>query len=302
MFTTLLRIIKYGFQNFWRNGWLSVATLMMMTLALMMFQGLLVLNNIVGVTTATLQEKIDISVYFKTNVTEDDIAKVERDVKKLNEVKEVEYISKEKALEVFQKTYKNDEVIAEALLEVGENPLAASLKVKAKDPKEYAAIAAYLGNEKFSSIIEKVSYHQNKEVINRLTKILETIQIAGIGTNAALIFIAIIMTFNTIRIAMYANREEIGIMRLVGASNAYIRGPYVVEGVMYGILATIFALLFTIPVVYTLAPYLAIVIPTLNIASSLYRNIIVIGGETVVLGIALGVISSSIAITRYLRV
>ena len=157
MITTLVRIIRYGFQSFWRNGWLSAATILVMALALSVFLGLILFGVITKTAIATLQDKIDISAYFKVGVSEDDITKIETSVKNLAEVKGVEYISRDKALEIFKSKHSADPTIAKALEELGDNPLAASLNIKAKDPKDYKVIASYLENEKFASVIDKVT-------------------------------------------------------------------------------------------------------------------------------------------------
>lgn len=302
MITTLFRVIKYGFQNFYRNGLLTFATIVVLTLTLAVFQGLVIFQTVSKAALLSLQDKIDISAYFKVAAPEDEILKIERSLRSLAEVKEVEYVSREKALQIFKERHKDDATIAKALEELGENPLSASLNVKAKDPKEYSAIAAYLENEQFKTVVEKVTFGQNQGAINRLVKIIDTADTMGIAMTLALALIAIIVTFNTVRLAIYSNREEIGIMRLVGASNAYIRGPYVVEGVLYGAIAAVVVFALVLPIIYAVNPYVSTFIPGLNLISYFYGNALVLLGYTLLLGMGLGILSSSIAITRYLRV
>lgn len=302
MFTTLARIIKYGLQHFWRNGWLSGATIIIMTLALLMFESVMLFNTVTAIALESLQEKIDISVYFKIDAHEDTILAIEKATKELPEVKNVAYISKDKALERFRETHKNDATITKALNEVGDNPFAAALNIKAKNSKDYKVIASYLENEKFKQTIEKVTYAENQTAIDRLARIIETANIFGIAMNIVLVLIAIIITFNTIRLAIYSNREEIGVMRLVGASNTYIRGPYVVGGVLYGVIAMIISIAIFLPIIHVIAPYFNIFIPSLNLLETFYKQILSFVGYTLILGVALGVISSSIATSRYLKV
>jgi cell division transport system permease protein len=302
MITTLFRIIKYGFQNFYRNGLLTFATIVVLTLTLAVFQGLVIFQTVSKAALLSLQDKIDISAYFKSAAPEDEILKIERSLRSLAEVKEVEYVSREKALQIFKERHKDDATIAKALEELGENPLSASLNVKAKDPKEYSAIAAYLENEQFKTVVEKVTFGQNQGAINRLVKIIDTADAMGVAMTIALALIAIIVTFNTVRLAIYSNREEIGVMRLVGASNAYIRGPYVVEGVLYGAIAAAVVFALVLPIIYAVNPYVSAFIPGLNLISYFYSNALVLLGYTLLLGMGLGILSSSIAITRYLRV
>ncbi len=302
MITTLFRVIKYGVQSFWRNGWLSVATIVVLVLALFVFQGLLLSSVFVNTAVLSLQDKIDISAYFKTTSGEDEILKIERSLKSLAEVKNVEYVSREKALEIFKDRHQNDPTIAKALEELGENPLSASLNIKARDPKEYNIIAAYLENEQFKSVIEKVTYSQNQTAINRLIRIADTANNVGIAVIVVLALIAVIVTFNTVRLAIYSNRDEIGIMRLVGASNAYIRGPYIIEGILYGVTSAVFVFSLIVPVVYAAGPYINVFLPELNLIEYFYGNLVQLFGYTLLLSVALGTISSSFAITRYLKV
>ena len=126
MATTLARIIKYGFQNLRRNGWLSFATVNVMILALIVFNGLIVFSILTETAIASLENKIDISVYFKVNVPEDEILELSRDLRTLGEVRDVEYVSKEKALEIFKERHAGDPTIEQALQELESNTLLAS--------------------------------------------------------------------------------------------------------------------------------------------------------------------------------
>src|SRR3989344_3809902 len=257
MATALYRIIKYGLKNFWRQRLISLATLTIILLALLVFQGLLIFNSVMNDLLVSIQDKIDISVYFKTNAPEDEILRLKRSLEGLAEVKSVEYISREKALEIFKARHANDEddSIIRAIEELGENPLPASLNIKAHDPTKYKVIAAYLEGESLKNIIDKVSYSQNQVVIDKLASIIDISKRAGIILTIVLSLVAIVVSFNTILLAIYSNREEIGIMRLVGASNAFIRGPFIVEGIIYGTVASIISLLITIPIIYSVSPY-----------------------------------------------
>ncbi len=302
MATTLLRVIKYGLRSFWRNGLLSAATIIVMVLALLTFEGLTLFSAVTKGAIASLENKIDISVYFKTDAKEDDMRTVERSIKALPEVERVAYISRDEALRTFRATHAGDATINKALDELGENPLAASLNIKAKNPENYRMIAEYAEQSEFGNVVNKVTYSENKNVIGSLTKIIDTINRVGIAANIIFAFIAMIIAFNTIRLTIYANREEIGIMRLVGASNAYIRGPYIVEGILYGIIGTVIALLITLPVVMGITPYVNIMIRSVDLSAIFYSQFVGIFFGTLLLGVALGTISSSIAITRYLKV
>lgn len=302
MITTLVRIIRYGFQSFWRNGWLSAATIMVMVLALLVFVGLLLFKVVTNSAIGTLQDKIDISVYFKQGLSEDEILKIQKSTESLSEVKSVEYISRDKALAVFKSKHSADATIGKALDELNDNPLPASLNVKAKNPKDYEKIASYLQNNKLKDSIDKVTYGQNQLAITRLIKIADTANAAGLIMTLILAFIATVVTFNTVRLAIYSSREEIGIMRLVGASNTYIRGPYLVEGILYGLISAVLAIIIIAPLVQLSAPYIFALIPELNLSVYFYSHLISLLGYSILAGIILGTFSSYIAIRRYLHI
>lgn len=302
MITALFRIIKYGCQNFWRNRWLSMATIAVMILALFVFQFSMLFGVVAQTALAALEDKIDISVYFKTAAPEDDILKTKRSLETFDEVKKVDYISRDQALIDFKGKHQDDATVNQALKELDFNPLSASLNIKADNPKEYAAIAAYLNNEILNQIVEKVSYSKNQTVIERLIFFIDTVKQGGVVLGIILALVAVLISFNAIRVAIYSNREEIGIMRLVGGSNSFVRGPYVIEGILYGVLSGVLSLAITIPLVGFASPYISQFIPEMNLQVYFYDNFLSLLGYQILLGVALGVFSSVIAVKRYLRV
>lgn len=302
MATTLYRILRHGLQNFWRQRLLSVATLIVMLLALLVFEWLIISSFIGKTALDAIQDKIDISVYFKTTVEEDKILDIQRTLQTLDEVKEVEYISRSQALELFKERHKDDETISKALEELGDNPLSASLNIKAQNPEQYSVIATYLENDSLSEFIEKVDYRQNKTVIDRLTQIISISKQAGFILIIVLTFAAVLVTFNTILLAIYSNKEEISIMRLVGASNFFIRGPYIVAGILYGAIAAVVGMIITTPVVLFISPYMKAFIPSMDLAGYFIHDLPLLFLYQLLFGIGIGVISSLIAIRKYLRI
>ncbi len=302
MFTALYRIIKYGFQSFKRNSWLSITTIIVMTLTLLVFIGLILFSVLTTKTIDLLKEKIDISVYFKIETPEDNILKIKRSLESLAEVKSIEYTSRDQALAIFKERHKEDSTISEAISVLEGNPLSASLNIKAKNPKDYPVIAAYLNNENLKNDIGQVSYNQNQVVIDRLAKIVDTAQKSGIALILILSLVAILVCLNAIMLAIYSTREEIGIMRLVGASNRFIRGPYIVQGILYGFIAAVLSIIIVAPLIYFGAPYLKIVISEINLWTYFYSNLLVLTSYQTGFGIILGIISSAIAVRKYLKV
>lgn len=302
MITTLARIIKYGFQNFVRNGWLSVATTVIMVIVLIVFNTLIIFKFLTDAAVSSIKNKIDISAYFKNNIVEDEILKIGRALESLAEVKNVEYISRDQALEIFKLKHQNEEVISTALQELETNPLLASLNIKAKNPEDYKKIASYLENSNFINSIEKITYTQNQLIINRLASIIDSIENFGLAIVLILALVATLVTFNTIRLAIYSNRQELNIMRLVGASNKFINGPYIVTGIIYGIIAAILSLVIISPLIGAISPYIQVFIPEINLKAYFYSNFTQFLNYQLILGILLGSISAVIAVRRYLKI
>ena len=301
MFTALFRIIKYGVQGFKRNSWLSVTTIVVMTLTLLVFIGLILFSVLTTNTINLLKEKIDISVYFKNETSEDNVLKIKRSLESLNEVKIIEYISRDEALKVFKERHKDDATISEAINILETNPLSASLNIKAKDPKDYPVITAYLNNESLKEQVEQVSYNQNQVIIDRLAAIVDTVQKSGMVLILILSLVAILVSLNAIMLAIHSTREEISIMRLVGATNMFIRGPYIVQGVFYGLIAGILSIVLIAPLIYFSAPYIKMVMPEVNMWSYLLNNLLLFTLYQIAFGIILGTVSSAIAVRKYLK-
>ncbi len=302
MFTNLSRIIKYGLAGFWRNGWLSTATIAVVFLVLVGFGGLLIFNSVTNIFIDDIQDKIDISVYFKSDATEDQIMQIQKALQSLAEVKTVDYISRDQALEIFKAQHQSDQNVSQALEELNANPLSASLNIKANELKDYSTIDSYLAGDAFTQYISKVSYTQNVNVIDRLQKVKNMAQQGGFILIVIISLLAALIIFNTIRLAIYSSREELGIMRLVGGSNFFIRGPYMIEGMLYGLISGILSVLAITIVVYYTAPYLRIFVPDVNGWSYYTSHLVSFFIYQLIFGIGLGVISSYIAVRKYLKI
>lgn len=270
-----------------------------MVLALVVFAGLLLFNYSARRVAAFVEDKIDISVYFFTNAPEDQILAVQQSLESLSEVKSVEYISRDRALEIFRESYRDDPVISQGLNELDANPLEASLNIKAQKPDQYAAIASYLESPNLKTYIDSVSYSKNQAAVDRLTAIVNRINGGGLIATIVLAAIAGLVVFNTVRIAIHSNREELSVMRLVGASNALVRGPLMIEGAMSGIISAILSLAVISPAVYFISPQLDV--PGLELFRYFYTHLPQLFLYQLLFGVGIGVFSSFVAVRRYLR-
>ena len=302
MLTTLNRIIKSGITNFYRNGWLSTATVLIMTITLLSLTSIFLLNVVLTSVLGILEEKVDISVYFDLNAKEQDILTLKSKLETLEEVKNVEYVSASEALEIFKKRHSDDEILLKSVQELNDNPLEASFNVLAKDASNYETVASFLNQNQFESIISKINYAENKFVIERLGNIISVLRQSGLATSLVLALIAFLVAFNTVRLAIYSSREEITIMKLVGASNWFVRGPFIVEGVLHGLVSSAFAFLIIVPGVAALGPKLFNFLPDINLVNYLGDNFWQLLFFQTLGGIVLGVFSSWFAIRKYLKV
>lgn len=295
------RIIKWAFKNFRRNGWLSTATVSIMVLTLLVITLLLMVNIVANAVLENLEKKIDISVYFKLETPEEEILNVKSQLEELEEVESVVYVSQDEALIKFKERHKDNPILLQSLEELDINPLEASLNIKAQETRQYAAINQFLEGVYYQDIIDKVNYMQNKEVIEKLGKIVMDVKTAGLGLTLALAVIVFLVTFSAIRLAIYSSREEIGIMRLVGATNWFIRGPFIVEGMLYGIIASIVTVAFLYPLFYFISPKLSGFLPIGDIFIYFQANLLSFFLLLLGIGVILGAFSSLIAVTKYLK-
>ena len=293
-------IIRNGWKNFIRNSYLSIGTVGVIFLSVILSITLIGLRFLTTQIIADLEGKVDVSVYFATDATLDQIMQLKDSLSKNEHVAKVEYVSRDDALSDFKKRHAQDDLIQESLRQLEENPLGASLNILAKNSTQYAAIVEMIEKNPQRSSVDKISYYENKTVIEKIQSLAAGINSWGAIAIGLLSVIAIFIAFNTIRLTIYSQRREIEIMRLVGASTPQIRGPYVVEGALYGFFAAILSL--------------AVFYPTIGLASTkinaftavdLYgyftSNILETTVIALAVGVFLGTISSSIAIRRYLK-
>lgn len=239
MIRTFWRVCVASIRNIWRNGWMSVATIFVFSLALLSVNVLLGVQSIVGNVAKSLEEKVDITITFKSDTPPAVVTQARFFVRSLSQVKDLVEISSEQALKEFKELHKNDPNVLEALNEVGGNPLGAKLVVKARHPDEYPFLIQAIQNPQYQPYIERQTYDRHEGAIAMVEKAGRNVRLFASALIAVFACFGLLMAFNAIRVAIYTQREEIGIMRLVGASNSFIRGPFVLEGIWLAIMAFI---------------------------------------------------------------
>lgn len=302
MIKNFKKIISRGWINFKRNSYLSVAATGVLALALVLFLGLLSLQFTTTQVVASLEDKVDISAYFKADAPEEQILAAQADLKTRPAVATVSYISRQQALADFKARHAQDALIQESLAQLDDNPLTASLNIKTKDASQYAAVAEWLQASKYKPLLDKISFFENKTVIDRISRLSQTLKNWGLGATLTLALIAVLVTFNTVRLTIFNQKQEIEIMRLVGASNWHIRGPYLVEGACYGLFAALIALVLFYPILYFVSDKVATFIESVDLLGYFGRGAPQIVLLTAALGMTLGMVSSAVAIRKHLKV
>jgi cell division transport system permease protein len=298
-----LRIVKTGLTNFGRNLWLSIAAIMVMTITLVIFSTLFLLFMLTNYSIGTIKNTVDISVYFKIGLAEEQINHIKAGVQSDSRVKEVSYVSATQAFDDFKNRHNNDPLITQSLNELTENPLPATLHIKANNLEDYTSIAEKLQGDQYKNFIDKVNFEDNRIVIDRLNKILKFIITFGLALVVVFALIAILVIFNTIRLTIYNRKEEVEIMRLVGATNWYIRGPFLIESILYSIFSTLITIGLFIPVFTKVIPKITeYVNPNLNVYGNYLFNYTYLVLILFVVSLILSIGSTFLAIRRYLKI
>jgi cell division transport system permease protein len=306
LWITIKRISKTGFVQFWRNGVVSLSAVLVMIITLFVIGLVIFTSALLTRSLQAIENKVDINVYFTTAASEPEVLKIKKAIETLPEVAFVEHVTPEQALENFRVRHQNDQKTLDALSELSGNPLGAVLNVKTKEASQYEGVATFLDTNYPTnvdgSIIERVNYFQNKVAIDRLGQIIDAGERLGAIVTVLFILISIVITLNTIRLAMYISKDEINVMKLVGASGRFITGPFLVTGAMYGLMSSIITLILFWPFTYWLGPITERFFVDVNIfeyyLSSFGEMFLIIVGS----GIVIGSISSLLAIKRYLKI
>jgi cell division transport system permease protein len=303
--TNIKRVARYGLIGFVRNGFVSLAAVLIMTITLFVLAGIMISGAALDATLTQLTNKVDVTVYFNTTAADDQIAEIKQSLEALPEVAFVVHVSREQALATFRERHQNDQLTLQALDELGTNPLGAALEVRAKETSHYESITKFLESRQeeggAGASIDKVNFYQNKTAIDTLTNVIETSKRLGLAVALVLGLASLLISFNTIRLAIYTARDEIGVMNLVGAKHWYVRGPFMVAGVLYGVVSGLIVLLLLYPLTAWLGPASERFFGTFNVFSYYIDAFPLFFLAIMGFAVGLGALSSYLAVRRYLR-
>ncbi|OIO46992.1 MAG: hypothetical protein AUJ28_01520 [Parcubacteria group bacterium CG1_02_37_51] len=305
-FIDIYRAFKFAWQSFWRNFWLSIVTITIISLALISVSLLLSFNlitaNVLDIVQARTEIYIDLTDQAKT-------AQIDFLVNELNrvpDIKEVVYVTPDQTLERFKATYQDNELVIQSLESLGTNPFTGSLRIKVQEIDQFPVLLEEISKPEYSEILEidNAEFYQARDLITSISSYSDKIEGFGFGISIFFILISVIVVFNTIQMGIYSHREEIGIMKLVGASNWFVRAPFLIEGVLYSVVAILIVLILFYPIAALIQPHLDNFLGeyTLDLVQSINQNIWLVLALEIGIAMFITVVSSFLATRRYLKV
>jgi cell division transport system permease protein len=301
------RVALAGLRGFYRNRTVSLSSIFILTITLAIITSFYLFRSVFDYTLNEVREKVDIRIYFKPDATDAQMGDVKAKLLGLTDVKSATYTTREQALEDFRKKHEGDQLTIQALEELGTNPFGASLSVVANDTSRYEAIAkqlddssGLLGDNKSS--IDKINYYQIKDSIDKLNNIIGWTNTVGFWLSVVFILMSCMIVYNTIRLAIFVYRDEISVMKLVGASNMFIRGPFVVESVLYSVVATLISVIIFFPATIWVTKKTVFFFEGMNIHAFYTAHLGVLILTLLTFGAMLTTVSSLLAVRKYLKV
>lgn len=305
------RVVRAGLLDFWRNGFVSFSSVLIMVETLFILGLMLFVGIILNATLNQLRNLADVNVYFTVGAPEDQILSLKKSIEALPQVQSVQYVSADDELAAFRARHQNDQLILQGLDELGtQNPIEAVLNIKAKDISQYDAIATFLneqqtlGSGSAGSIIDKINYNsdQHRAALNNLKNITNSGSRLGLVVIIIFIITTVTTLFNMIRLTIYTSRDEIHVMRLVGAGSLYIRAPFMVEGMLQGLIAGIVTLLLFYPLTWWLGASTADFFGGINVFTYYLTHFPIFFAIIVGTGVGLGIVANYLAVRRYVKV
>lgn len=306
MLIKMIRICRFALQNFWRNVWLSMVTVSIIVLAFLSVNLFILAHALLDTSLQAIEKKVNLSIYFKQSVQEDDVQQLITRLQQLSEKPDVTYISRDKALERLKERYEKDgnKTVSDSLAILDSNPLTASLIIHAKTIEDYPAIQVLIAEEPFRSWIGQKKFEDSTLLIQRIHRFKANLRQIG---SIVLLFFAIVaslIVYNTIRITIYTRQKEISIMKLVGATNWFIRAPLIIESMFYSFIGLLVAVAILYPLLGFAQQYIDKFFEgqAFDVLAYFTEHFSTIFGYQLLASLLLNIFSSSIAIGRYLRV
>lgn len=302
MLTNFFRSFIIAFKDLGRHFGIFIGTIFVLFISLSLMSGLFLLKGITENLIASLKEKADLSVYFLSDAKEEEMVSLKETIERFPEVSAVEYVSKEKALKEFKEKRGKDPLFSEALEMIGFNPLPASLNIKANSASAFKKLANFLEEKKEDYKIDKVNYADVEVIIKKLFSFSDNLRSAIFVASIILAFISCFMILYTIRLSIYSRREEIQAMKLIGATNWFVRGPFLIQGLLIGFFGGILSFLLFFALATQVSPSSLGMFAELGFLSLIQNNILVLLGSQILGGMLFGGVATFFALQKYLKV
>ncbi len=298
---TITRLTKFGLVNFVRNLWLNLLATFVMSLTLMIITVLLISAFFVQSEIKNIESKIDFEIYLNDGTTDDKIDVLKQAITNTVEVSEMKLITKEEAVERYKEIFGDREKLITYIEQ--ENPLKQSLIVKTNNPDDLEKVSKVVNESDFKDLIYSSSYSRNRDIIVKLMGVIDFVQKAGILIGLLFIFIAVAVVFSTVRIAIYSRKDEIEIMKLVGATDWFVHAPFLIESGLFGVFAAIFSTI----MVSTVGYYMSLIAQSyLGVSGDFFgqfvdKYLLFIIVFQLLLGVTISVASAFVAIRNHLK-
>lgn len=297
------RIVKFSLQDIFRNISLSFMTVFILVLMLLSINALIAVRVLTGQAISEIKSQIDVSIHFNYEATAEEIEEVKTVIGAFPEVTETVFLTSEEVLADFQAAYQDNPDIIAALEELDENPLGPTLIVKTRDTGDYQKVIDALDVPEYESIIEAKTFADTQKAIERIQAITAQVEQFSWFLTVLFALIAFVIIFNTIRVAIYTQRAEIGIKKLVGATNWFVRGPYLIESLLFTVLSTLVAALVVFFALTYIDPLISVIFQQPGLLTNYYSShILELAGFQFVAVLLLTTLTSLLAMRRYLRV
>ena len=305
-FLDTFRALKFAFQNFWRNIWLSLVTISIITLALVSVTCLLVFNLLANNVLDQVQAKSEIYIDLTAQAKQAQIDYLVEELNKLPDIREVRHVTPEETLTRFRANHADDEVVIASLESLSNNPFQGSIFISVNNIEQFSILLNEISRPEYSEILEidNAEFYQARDLIQSISNYSNQIQKFGFFISLFFVLISIIVVANTIQMGIYSHREEISIMKLVGASNWFIRAPHIIEGILYSLVACVILIALFYPLAGYLQPRLDSFLGdySLDLIATVNANFLWVIGLEIIIAILITTISGLIATRKYLRV
>lgn len=307
-YITFIRMCRYGVNNFSRNAWLTIAATAVMMITLLVIFSTLVARQVLLDTVDELKQKVDVSIYLKDDVSDKTVDKLTAKLEKLEQVNRVNFISTEQAKQKYIDENNPSQTQLDTLGELQKSPFPATLRVTPTDLNNMSDIEKLVNkDETFQEALDPAHEPsfagERKESIANIGRSVYVAERAGLAASAVFISISILIIFNTIRMAIFNRKEEIEMMKLIGAEKSFIQGPFIVESIMYGFFAAILAFIFGLIGLVSLQPKLQ----AYGVAVDHTFDFVLTASPFIIIGLIfvgalIGVVSSFFAVSRHLKI